>query len=162
MASSGTAAAGGVSLHVVGQAIGGGEAGVEQIDRDGGEGAAIGEAQREVQQGGARKWKDIWSAGQGVALAREVKSSLDEAIALRERILVLAESDDPEDVREKERLLWDAEDAMQRSLPASHICVIHRWQIVENDRAGMQKLHCTGGGHRFARARTRDQAGASS
>lgn len=39
-------------------------------------GLAVGdrhEAQREVQQGGARKWKDIWSAGQGVALAREVK-----------------------------------------------------------------------------------------
>lgn len=31
------------------------------------------ETQRAVQQGGGRKWKDIWSAGQGVALAREVK-----------------------------------------------------------------------------------------
>jgi nitronate monooxygenase len=31
------------------------------------------EAQREVQQGGAKKWKDIWSAGQGIALAKEVK-----------------------------------------------------------------------------------------
>lgn len=29
--------------------------------------------QKEVQQGGARKWKEIWSAGQGVALAREIK-----------------------------------------------------------------------------------------
>ena len=39
-------------------------------------GLAVGdrhEAQREVQQGGAKKWKDIWSAGQGVALAKEVK-----------------------------------------------------------------------------------------
>ncbi|MFO0547817.1 MAG: nitronate monooxygenase [Polyangiaceae bacterium] len=30
-------------------------------------------AQKEVQSGGAKKWKDIWSAGQGVALAKEVK-----------------------------------------------------------------------------------------
>jgi nitronate monooxygenase len=29
-------------------------------------------AQKDVQQGG-RKWKDIWSAGQGVALAKEIK-----------------------------------------------------------------------------------------
>ncbi len=28
--------------------------------------------QAEVQQGGAKKWKDIWSAGQGIALAKEV------------------------------------------------------------------------------------------
>lgn len=28
--------------------------------------------QADVQQGGGRKWKDIWSAGQGIALAREV------------------------------------------------------------------------------------------
>jgi nitronate monooxygenase len=30
-------------------------------------------AQKSVQEGGGKKWKDIWSAGQGVALAREVK-----------------------------------------------------------------------------------------
>lgn len=29
--------------------------------------------QQQIQQGGAKKWKEIWSAGQGVALAREVK-----------------------------------------------------------------------------------------
>jgi nitronate monooxygenase len=39
--------------------------GYEQVDR-----AAV---QGEVQQGGSRKWKDIWSAGQGIALAKEVK-----------------------------------------------------------------------------------------
>lgn len=32
-----------------------------------------GAAQDAVQKEGGRKWKDIWSAGQGVALAREVK-----------------------------------------------------------------------------------------
>jgi len=32
-----------------------------------------GEVQSAVQQGGAKKWKDIWSAGQGIALAREIK-----------------------------------------------------------------------------------------
>jgi nitronate monooxygenase len=31
------------------------------------------EKQAEVQQGGAKKWKDIWSAGQGIALAKDVK-----------------------------------------------------------------------------------------
>ncbi len=30
-------------------------------------------AQKAVQQGGGKKWKDIWSAGQGIALARDVK-----------------------------------------------------------------------------------------
>jgi nitronate monooxygenase len=30
-------------------------------------------AQKDVQQGGGKKWKDIWSAGQGVALAKEIK-----------------------------------------------------------------------------------------
>lgn len=39
--------------------------GYERVDR-----AAV---QGEVQQGGAKKWKDIWSAGQGIALAKEVK-----------------------------------------------------------------------------------------
>lgn len=29
--------------------------------------------QKEVQQGGGKKWKDIWSAGQGIALARDIK-----------------------------------------------------------------------------------------
>jgi nitronate monooxygenase len=29
--------------------------------------------QKAVQEGGGKKWKDIWSAGQGVALAREIK-----------------------------------------------------------------------------------------
>ena len=29
--------------------------------------------QQQIQQGGAKKWKEIWSAGQGVALAREIK-----------------------------------------------------------------------------------------
>lgn len=31
------------------------------------------EAQAQVQQGGGKKWKDIWSAGQGIALAKDVK-----------------------------------------------------------------------------------------
>lgn len=31
------------------------------------------EAQRNVQKEGGKKWKDIWSAGQGIALAREIK-----------------------------------------------------------------------------------------
>jgi len=39
--------------------------GYERVDR-----AAV---QGEVQQGGARKWKDIWSAGQGIALAKDIK-----------------------------------------------------------------------------------------
>jgi len=30
-------------------------------------------AQNEIQQGGSKKWKDIWSAGQGIALARDIK-----------------------------------------------------------------------------------------
>lgn len=30
-------------------------------------------AQKAVQEGAAKKWKDIWSAGQGVALARDIK-----------------------------------------------------------------------------------------
>lgn len=30
-------------------------------------------AQAAVQQGGGKKWRDIWSAGQGIALAREIK-----------------------------------------------------------------------------------------
>jgi nitronate monooxygenase len=30
-------------------------------------------AQKSVQEGAGKKWKDIWSAGQGVALAREIK-----------------------------------------------------------------------------------------
>ncbi len=32
-----------------------------------------GAAQAEVQQVGGKRWKDIWSAGQGIALAREIK-----------------------------------------------------------------------------------------
>lgn len=39
--------------------------GFEPVNRDA--------AQLEVQQGGSRKWKDIWSAGQGIALAKDVK-----------------------------------------------------------------------------------------
>lgn len=39
--------------------------GMERADRA--------EAQRAVQQGGGKRWKDIWSAGHGVALAHEVK-----------------------------------------------------------------------------------------
>lgn len=31
------------------------------------------EAQKAVQEGGGKKWKDIWSAGQGVALAKSIK-----------------------------------------------------------------------------------------
>ena len=31
------------------------------------------QAQAEIQGGAAKKWKDIWSAGQGVALAKEIK-----------------------------------------------------------------------------------------
>ena len=39
--------------------------GFEPVDRDA--------AQKSVQQGEAKRWKDIWSAGQGVALATEIK-----------------------------------------------------------------------------------------
>ncbi|MDB4930907.1 MAG: 2-nitropropane dioxygenase [Myxococcaceae bacterium] len=38
-----------------------------------GDPADRGAAQAAVQRDGGKKWKDIWSAGQGVALAREVK-----------------------------------------------------------------------------------------
>jgi nitronate monooxygenase len=31
------------------------------------------QTQQAIQQGGARKWKEIWSAGQGIALARDIK-----------------------------------------------------------------------------------------
>lgn len=31
------------------------------------------DAQKSVQEGGGKKWKDIWSAGQGIALAKEIK-----------------------------------------------------------------------------------------
>ncbi len=39
--------------------------GYEPVDRA--------EAQASVQKGGGKKWKDIWSAGQGIALAKEVR-----------------------------------------------------------------------------------------
>lgn len=39
--------------------------GFEPVDRQG--------VQKQVQQGEAKKWRDIWSAGQGIALAKDVK-----------------------------------------------------------------------------------------
>ena len=32
-----------------------------------------GAAQKGVQRGGGKKWRDVWSAGQGIALAKEIK-----------------------------------------------------------------------------------------
>jgi hypothetical protein len=56
-----------------------------------------------------------WKPGKQLELfTREVEAALDEAIVLRERILQLAASKRPADVKEKERLLWDAEDALGR------------------------------------------------
>lgn len=39
--------------------------GLSPVNRD--------ETQKEVQSGQAKKWKEIWSAGQGIALAKEIK-----------------------------------------------------------------------------------------
>ncbi|MFO0558011.1 MAG: DNA methyltransferase [Polyangiales bacterium] len=56
-----------------------------------------------------------WKPGKQLELfTREVKEALDEAIVIRQRILELAASKRPEDVREKEQLLWDAQDALNR------------------------------------------------
>jgi hypothetical protein len=43
-----------------------------------------------------------------------VKEALDDAIGLRQKILELAREEGEEKTREKERLLWDAEDALDR------------------------------------------------
>ena len=51
---------------------------------------------------------------QQVLCSQALDDALDEAIDLRQQILELAESDDPLDHREKERLLADAEDAVSR------------------------------------------------
>lgn len=45
---------------------------------------------------------------------KELDAALDEAIGLRQQILVLADRDDKGAHREKERLLWDAQDALDR------------------------------------------------
>ncbi len=45
---------------------------------------------------------------------KELDAALDEAIGLRQQILELADKDDKEAQREKERLLWDAQDALDR------------------------------------------------
>ncbi|MEP7125838.1 MAG: type IIL restriction-modification enzyme MmeI, partial [Byssovorax sp.] len=45
---------------------------------------------------------------------KELDAALDEAIGLRQRILQLADKEDRAAQREKERLLWDAEDALDR------------------------------------------------
>lgn len=56
-----------------------------------------------------------WKKGAELELfGQEVAAALDEAVALRERILALAGSGDPADHREKERLLLDARDALER------------------------------------------------
>ncbi len=56
-----------------------------------------------------------WKAeAQKVLCSKALDDALNEAIDLRQRILELAESDDPLDHREKERLLADAEDAVSR------------------------------------------------
>lgn len=56
-----------------------------------------------------------WRPGaQRELFAREIEGALDEAVELRQRIHALAPSKRPADQREKERLLWDAENAMLR------------------------------------------------
>src|SRR5690606_23043731 len=56
-----------------------------------------------------------WKPGKQVPLCRTaLDEALAEAIAIRERILALAEKDDPVSQREKEWLLRDAEDALAR------------------------------------------------
>lgn len=47
-------------------------------------------------------------------VTREISSALDEAISLRQRILELAGDPEPVAQREKERLLWDAQDSLNR------------------------------------------------
>ena len=65
-----------------------------------------------------------WKPGKQMELfTREVDGALDEAIAPRERILALAASDRPEDQREKETLLRDAHDALDRVRLIADVCV---------------------------------------
>ena len=52
--------------------------------------------------------------GQQTLCSKALQEALDDAIGLRQKILELAESEDPADQREKERLLEDAEDALKR------------------------------------------------
>ena len=65
-----------------------------------------------------------WRVGKQLELfTREVDAALGEAIGLREKILELAGSGDPRDQKEKERLLWDARDALERVRLIADVCV---------------------------------------
>ncbi|WP_437877947.1 DNA methyltransferase [Sorangium sp. So ce513] len=56
-----------------------------------------------------------WKPGKQQELfTKELDAALGEAIALRQQILEMAEQDDGVSQREKERLLWDAQDALDR------------------------------------------------
>ncbi|WP_437671206.1 Eco57I restriction-modification methylase domain-containing protein [Sorangium sp. So ce131] len=56
-----------------------------------------------------------WKPGKQQELfTKELDAALEEAIALRQQILRMAEQDDGVSQREKERLLWDAQDALDR------------------------------------------------
>jgi len=56
-----------------------------------------------------------WKPGKQLELFnKELDAALSEAIGLRQRILELAEREDADAQREKERLLWDAQDALDR------------------------------------------------
>lgn len=56
-----------------------------------------------------------WDGGQGIpAIADEIDGALHEAIGLRAQIAALATDRTPEGQRERERLLWDANDALAR------------------------------------------------
>ncbi|WP_437303790.1 Eco57I restriction-modification methylase domain-containing protein [Sorangium sp. So ce388] len=56
-----------------------------------------------------------WKPGKQLDLFnKELDAALSEAIGLRQRILELADAEGPEAQREKERLLWDAQDALDR------------------------------------------------
>ena len=56
-----------------------------------------------------------WKPGKQLELFnQELDAALGEAVGLRQKILALADSDDPGAQREKERLLWDAQDALDR------------------------------------------------
>ncbi|WP_438006402.1 type IIL restriction-modification enzyme MmeI [Sorangium sp. So ce321] len=56
-----------------------------------------------------------WNPGKQLELFnKELDAALLEAIGLRQQILVLANDEDPNAQREKERLLWDAQDALDR------------------------------------------------
>ena len=61
--------------------------------------------------------------GQLELFTKEIDAALDEGVALRRQILERADDDTPAAAREKERLLWDAEDALDRVRLIGDVCV---------------------------------------